>query len=285
MATLVSPQIRWMADQYVNHCGYASAVLSGIAPDQRHLDRGGYHVSVEDLRRFGNGDDYSNSRPDDRNFNIQYGAGVDVSLSPADMRRHHGRIFPVWKDLSDPRRRYFNAVNTWDGSGDAVRLDFVTNTAKFATADHKWHVHDETRRRYLLDDLAVRAKVSVWRGETKAQWLAALADAPEEGDMLVRKGDTGEEVKYWQHLLVELGHGTVLGEPDGKYGPKMEAAVNADRKARGVGPATMVTGWHALAMQKSLAQKFAGKPGKDGALTGALTVTGGRLTVEAAPNT
>ena len=181
MATLVSPQIRWTADQYVNHCGYRSAVLSGIAPDSRHLDNGGFHCSVEDLRRFGNADDYSNTRPDDRNFNIQYGAAIDVSMSPADMRKHHARIHAVWADHTDPRRKYFNAVNTWDGSGDAVRLDFVTNTAKPATADHKWHAHDETRRRYLLDPVAARAKVSVWKGETKAQWLAS--QSPEEDTM------------------------------------------------------------------------------------------------------
>lgn len=180
MTTLVSPQIEWMADQYVHHCGFASAVLSGIQPDPRHLDRGGYHCSVEDLRAHGNADDYSNTRPDDHNFNIKYGAAVDVSMSPADMRLHYQRIHAVWADMSDPRRKYFNAVNTWDGSGDAVRLDFVRNTAGYASPDHKWHVHDETRRRYLLDPVAARAKVSVWRGDTKAMWLASLQ---QEDDM------------------------------------------------------------------------------------------------------
>lgn len=172
MATLVSVPMRAVADGFVDDCGYASAILSGIVPDGRHLANGGYHCSVEDLRQFHNQDDYSNSRTDDRNFNIQYGAALDVTMSAADMKRHYKRVHAVWKDMSDPRRKYLNCVNTWDGTGDAVRLDFVANVAKYASPDHKWHVHAEVRRRYLLDPKAARAVLSVFAGESKAAWIA-----------------------------------------------------------------------------------------------------------------
>lgn len=172
MATLVSAPVRAIADGVVDDCGLASAVLSGIVPDRRHLDNGGFHCSVEDLRKHGNQDDYSNSRIDDRDFNVRYGAAVDVTLSAADMKRAYKRVYAVWKDKSDPRGKYLNAVNGWDGSGDAVRLDFVTRTAKYASPDHRWHNHIEIRRRYLLDAKAARAVVSVYAGESKASWLA-----------------------------------------------------------------------------------------------------------------
>lgn len=194
VATLVSEQVRWLADQWEDHCGYPSAVLSGIVPDQRHLDNGGYHCSVEDLRRFDNEKDYSNTRPDDRDQNVQYGAGIDMSMSPADMKRCHDRVRRVWADKTDPRRVYVNAINTWSGTGDAVRLDFYANTSKYASPDHKWHNHGELRRRWLRDWTAVRAVVSVLRGDTVAQWKASLGQGdddmtPEQNSALIEVRD------------------------------------------------------------------------------------------------
>lgn len=172
MATLVSDPVRFIASQWEDNCGYSSAVLSGIAPDAAHLERGGYHCSIEDLYRFGNGDDYSNTRPDDKGLNPKYGAAIDMSMSTSDMIKCHNRVRAVWADRTDPRRQYLNAINTWDGSGDAVRLDFYANTERFASPDHKWHNHEETRRRYLLDWTAARAIVSALKGETKQQYMA-----------------------------------------------------------------------------------------------------------------
>lgn len=170
MTTLVSTVMRAAVLDIVALPGLPSAVLSGIAPDPAHLEGGGYHCSVEDLRAYGNQDDYSNVRPDDRNFNVPYGAAFDVSVKPADMVTLHGRIRSVWADRSDPRRQYVNAINCWDGSGDAVRYDFVDNTATWATADHKWHVHGEWRRRFVLAPVACRAMVSIFAGESESAW-------------------------------------------------------------------------------------------------------------------
>lgn len=123
-----------------------------------------------------------------------------------------------------------------------------------------------------------------------------------EDGMLVKKGDTGEEVKFWQNILTDLGHGATLGEVDGNYGPKMEAAVNADRKARGQGNLAYISGWHGFVLLRSMMAKHAGKTGaagqpglrgpagpagpqgpagKDGVLTGTLSITGGTLTATA----
>jgi hypothetical protein len=172
MGTLISDPLRYAADQLVHHSGYASAVLSGLAPDNQHLDRGGFHCSVLDLRAHGNEDDYSNTRTNDRDLNVQYGAAFDVSLAKADMIRAFGRVHTVWADLADPRRRFVNAVNCWDGSGDATRLDFDAGRAERASSDHVWHVHGEIHRRFVLDPKAARAVVSIFQGEPKALWVA-----------------------------------------------------------------------------------------------------------------
>jgi peptidoglycan hydrolase-like protein with peptidoglycan-binding domain len=172
MATLVSAPLRQVADAIVHKSGLKSAVLSGMVPDRAHLENGGYHCSVEDLRKHGNGRDYSNVQPDDRDFNIKYGAAIDVSMNKADMIKVYQRVYRVWKDKTDPRRKYINCVNVWDGSGHPVRLNFVTNKASKANWSHSWHVHDEFRRRYLLDPKAARAHISMFAGESKATWIS-----------------------------------------------------------------------------------------------------------------
>lgn len=219
MATKVSPQMRWIADQWENNCGYKSAVLSGIVPDKRHLENGGFHCSIEDLLRFGNGGDYSNVRKNDKGYNPQYGAAIDMSMSPSDMTLCYSRVSRVWKDKTDPRRVYINCINCYDGSGDAARLDFDTGTSSKASADHKWHNHAECHRKFLLNQKAADAIVSVLKGESKAAWLKRYPeDAPAttpttknwtealvDNLPTIKNGSKGDAVKLWQHLLILRG--------------------------------------------------------------------------------
>jgi hypothetical protein len=131
---------------------------------------------------------------------------------------------------------------------------------------------------------------------TPAQ-VAAFAEIIRSGgdNMLVKKGDTGEGVKFWQYVLLDLGYSKVV--IDGVYGPVMEAAVNDYRhKTANANATTAISGWTAWSLLTTVMVKRAGKngapgtpgkdgapgaPGKDGTLTGALTVTGGTLTVRA----
>lgn len=273
MATLVSSQMRSIATAAVGDCGYPSAVLSGIVPDRRHLDRGGYHCSVKDLRRYGNEDDYSNRRDDDRDLNEEYGAAVDVSLSKADMVKNHKRVHAVWKDRSDPRRKYLNAINTWDGSGEAVRLDFVTNKASYASPDHTWHFHLEVRRRHVRSDKAARAVISVLGGESRADWVAREEEPPppvpprppkapvrlapavhlpgtrQLSYIPGRKVLRGEDVAFVQRFIGS----SKAGPADGVFGARTRAAVRWYQGMRGlrhvdgiVGPAT----WRAMGVER-----------------------------------
>lgn len=138
--------------------------------------------------------------------------------------------------------------------------------------------------------------------------ITAPGSLTEEEDMLVKKGDSGEEVKFWQFVLGDLGF--PVGTVDGDYGPATEAAVNAHRAKYGQGPNPSISGWHAWRLFADLADKRAGAdgapgktgpagpagpagvagpagpqgpkgdPGPAGQLTGELTVTGGHLEVE-----
>lgn len=107
---------------------------------------------------------------------------------------------------------------------------------------------------------------------------------------LVKKGQTSEQVKFWQFLFRKLGYTVTT---DGIYGPQMESIVNQDRAKKGQGPNPEISAWHAVELLEDLAALHAGKDGrngadglpgkdgKDGTLTGALTITGGTLTATA----
>lgn len=185
---IAAPPTRWVADEMERI--YPSAVFAGIVPDQRHLDQGGYHVCLNHLWSHGNADDYSNTRRLDESPPVsvdgrKYSAAIDVSLGAADMKRLHARVRRVWADKTDPRRRWVNAINCWDGAGDAVRYDFPANTAGYATPDHKSHTHGDVPRLYVdmaADPdrcwLAARAFVSVVAGESRAQWESGQGTQP-----------------------------------------------------------------------------------------------------------
>lgn len=194
MATLVSDPVRYVAIEWEK--AYPSAVLSGIVPDKVHLENGGFHCSIEDLIRFGNRNDYSNQRPDDKGWNPKYGAAIDMSMSPADMKLCAKRIEAVFNDPTDPRRVFINAINGWDGVGSADRWDFVGRVKGKSSSDHTWHDHLEIKRRYLLAWLAAYAIVSMFRGETKQQYIESEGDEMNWNDEITGVFPNGVMYKY-----------------------------------------------------------------------------------------
>ena len=98
----------------------------------------------------------------------------------------------------------------------------------------------------------------------------------------IYKGDASEDVRYFQYKLEDIGYD--VGEPDGHYGDKTQAAVDAHRAAHGQGPNDSITAWQALKIDQDMAKKYAGKDGKNGAdgkFTGTFVVTDGTLIGEA----
>lgn len=223
-----------------------SATFSGIVGDQAHRLRGGYHISIEDQ---GSGN-YSVTRVDDKappgNWPRDLAAGVDMSMSKADMITTYNRVMVVWTNPDDPRRKFFNAVNVYDGVGDAERLDFVTNQRSYASPDHKWHNHLEIRRRYVTDPRAYDAGLSMLRGEGLMAYLERTGQAPvpppavggKPGTRTLRyvPGSTfaqmmkGEDVAYVQRFIGEKR----MGKADGVAGPKFAEGVRWYQGIRGI---------------------------------------------------
>lgn len=144
-------------------------------------------------------------------------------------------------------------------------------TARGYTGSNPHDKHAHFSARYTT---AQEADTSPWG-------LLEAADQ-DEGEIMIKKGDQSEEVKYWQYVLWDLGY-LSTAEVDGTYGNVTAAAVNKYRKnVAGSEPITYLSGWQAFHMTRAMMQKHSGKdgaPGKDGSLTGELTVTGGVLTV------
>jgi hypothetical protein len=163
MTTLSTTSLNWLADNW--EAAYSTAVLSGIVGDLAHKARGGYHISRQDQSTT----NYSVTRPDDKPGNgpSDRAAAIDMTMSTADIIKCHTRLREIWKNrATDPRMKYINAWNGWDGQGDAGRYDVVTGSISFASPDHKWHIHLEIRRKYVNDMDAMRAILSMLLGES-----------------------------------------------------------------------------------------------------------------------
>lgn len=168
MTTLAHPLTRDFATRWDN--AIASAVFAGIVAGGSHVQNG-YHVCIAD-NPFGN---YSIIRVDDKappgTWPRDLAAAVDMSMSPADMILTYKRVYAVWSNPNDIRRKYFNAWNVFDGVGDAERLDFVTGSRSYASPDHKTHTHGEFRRRYVTVPAAYDAAFSMVSGEGLTAYL------------------------------------------------------------------------------------------------------------------
>ncbi len=183
MATLSTDALNWLAREWEKL--YPSGVLSGIVGDLAHQQEGGYHISREDQPS----NNYSVVRGDDKGGPSNRAAAVDMSMNTSDMAKCDSRLRKAFNNRkTDTRMKYINAWNGWDGHDDAARNDVVTGDITYATDDHKWHTHLEIRRKYVNDMNAMKAILSILKGEsfeafngdddmTKEEMLALLKSA------------------------------------------------------------------------------------------------------------
>lgn len=218
-----------------------SAVFAGIVGDAAHAARGGYHISIEDQVDRNN---YSVVRPDDKappgTWPRNLASAVDMSMSRTDMITTYNRVKAVWENANDPRHKYFNAVNVFDGIGDAERLDFVSGSRSYASPDHKTHTHLEFRRRYVTDPKAYDAAFSMVSGETLPAYTkrtGATVPKPPAGHQpgtrtlqLAKPYMTGDDVRYLQTFIGEKQ----MGKADGILGPKGDSGIRWYQKMRGL---------------------------------------------------
>lgn len=199
MATLSTSALNWLASQWEN--SYKTAVLSGIVGDLAHKARGGYHISREDQPS----SNYSVTRADDKPGNgpSDRAAAIDMTMGTADIKTCHIRLREAWKNrANDPRWKYINAWNGWDGTGSAGRYDVVTGNVSTATDDHKWHIHLEIRRKYVNDMNAMQAILSLLRGEPYKVSAPPSQSPPGDDDMALTDADVQ---KIWDIDYLDSG--------------------------------------------------------------------------------
>lgn len=199
MATLSTTSLNWLANEWEKV--YNTAVLSGIVGDLAHKARGGYHISRQDQPST----NYSVIRADDKPGNgpNDRASAIDMTMSTADIKTCHIRLRTSWKNrANDPRWKYINAWNGWDGVGDAGRYDVVTGNMSTATADHKWHIHLEIRRKYVNDMNAMRAILSLLKGEPATAGTPAPVNSGDDDDMALTDDDVK---KIWDVDYLDSG--------------------------------------------------------------------------------
>jgi len=217
--------------------GYPSAVFSGIVALS-----GGYHASIEDSV-WGS---YSVVRVDDKappgTWPRNLSAAIDMSKNTSDMVKEFWRVWRVFSNPADPRRAFFNAYDGWDGSGDAVRLDFVTGGQSWANSTHKWHGHLEWRRRHVTNPISyVAARSMLLTDEGIPAYLARIGAAPAPtptgnvpGTRTLRVIDGAGMLHGEDVLFVQKYIGWRCGTPDGWYGNGTANGVRWYQGMRGI---------------------------------------------------
>jgi hypothetical protein len=267
MSTVATPQIKKLAADW--KLLWKSAILSGIVGDARHAAAGGYHLSRQDQKNQLN---YSMVRPQDKAGNgpDDAASGIDMTLNAADMKACTARLVKAFENVADPRRKYVNAFNgTVDGK-TARRWDVYARKVGTATTDHLWHVHLSIRRLYAASPTAMKAILSILKGETVEVYLKSIGVAPlapkpvtpskpapkpvvpAYPGRILRRNDKQSKpdaaLKLWQSRMLARGW-ISLGTADGFFGAKTEGLVKRWQKYAKlpvdgtIGPKTWPTPW------------------------------------------
>lgn len=178
MATHAPEVLGWLVEQWESVIG--SAEGSGIVNDSGDIGKTSKHWSRQDNPS----GSWAVSHAKDKQGPSNMAAAVDVTMhNDSDMFTVHKRFKKLFNErATDPRAAYVDCFNGWDGNGSPGRYDLPAGTVSTTDDSHKWHEHVETFYLYVGTDeqswKAARAILSVVKGETAQQWLAA-----EEGDM------------------------------------------------------------------------------------------------------
>jgi hypothetical protein len=168
-----------------------------------------------------------------------------------------GRVLAVDIDSTGPWPVPFDGLVESLRADD--RLEYIIWNRRIASRDQGW-----TWRTYTgtADPHTNHAHFSARHDHTGN---TSTAPWGLKGDSMfpIAKGDSGEDVRWLQYMLINLGYS--VGTADGDYGDATDAAVKAHQRAHGQpGTASYCNGWQGTALMVDLAVKYAGADGAPG---------------------
>lgn len=186
MAT-TAPSVLWGMYALIDE-HFQSEKKGGIVGDSKHGS--GYHVSPEDLKRWGKTSDYSIQCPADKRGEDDQAAAIDITFgSTAEMWRAHGRLMAACR-VNDPR---VGPVREIIGTTDGIRVSGFNRVATgsgsrskvgevksgFGDDTHLWHEHISFLRDTVNDRNAIAGVAEVICG-LKPGTLGWSADGSKE---------------------------------------------------------------------------------------------------------
>jgi hypothetical protein len=202
-------------------CPIQGAKLSGIYADKR-----GYHNTVVANKSKWPGN-YSIVLPLDLvNINRDKARAIDLTMTDSDMVKWTKRM----KDSAlNPADNRLAAVREFYGTLDNATVyglikDDLDGPWKKSSSDstHLWHGHTSIFTKFVNDWDMLAPLHSVWAGESLLDWKTQM------NSLFISKGDSGEEVKYWQGVHNEVRETVTPPSPqlvaDGNYGDSTAAA-------------------------------------------------------------
>jgi hypothetical protein len=186
MSTLAPPNLYRMykmLDPYL-----PSLRIGGVVGDTAHVKGGGYHISRDDLKRGGQGADYSIQAPADKRGPGNYASAIDLTLNPAEMKAVSSRLKAAmegkdYDDRIEPLREFIGTIDGrnvcgWNRYQTGRRTGWYSSG--YSDSSHLWHVHLSFFRDYCNDANSVAGVAEVVAGLPKGAlgWKGAGATAP-----------------------------------------------------------------------------------------------------------
>jgi peptidoglycan hydrolase-like protein with peptidoglycan-binding domain len=198
---------------------------------------------------------YHSTRTDNQtnwpgNYSIQYkrdnegpadkSAAIDLTFPTAQtgnyaiIRVYGARLLASGRDMNDPRGNYLREFYGQADADSAVEgWDFQSLREVTSDVSHRWHIHLSIMRAYIANPAAMRAILSILRGETVTAWgakemqLASTLPTPGSRTLVYTDAQPmlrGGDVTDVQHR--------VGATPDGIFGPHTRDAVKLWQNAR-----------------------------------------------------
>lgn len=192
----------------------------------------GYHNSRDHLPD----DDYSVAQfAVDREGPANEGSAIDWTFPNAQsgdystISKYSKRLYAV-RGGNDSRTVYMREFFGNTDTDTAVEgWDYSKNKASVSDSSHLWHIHISIHRKYINSTAAMKAILSILKGETEDQWKAQNARDVVfqyfEGKLPVLKKGDSDPVEPSGTYYVKRAQRALQIEADGDYGPITAEAV------------------------------------------------------------